>query len=165
MVTLKDAELRKYVVDSCGEEGLSMAKILGEMKDATDTEIAEKLGEKPSHVRKALYHLYEARVAEYYQKKDKETGWQTFHWKLSLENAKHAMEKRKESAVKNLETKLEFEQSHRFFICPRDQSRLSFEEATENVFHCPKCNGPLDYEENKGQVKELKHQIEEMRGE
>ncbi|HVL87929.1 MAG TPA: hypothetical protein VM681_08015 [Candidatus Thermoplasmatota archaeon] len=159
----RDKELAAYIEEHAGEEGLRLAKLLEELGEATDTEISERTGEKPSHVRKVLYALYEARAAEYQQKKDKETGWQTFHWKLSLPNARHAMDLRKKRELEKLEGELKFEEEHRFFDCPKGHGRFDYAKAIEVNFACPSCESPLAFEEQSPVKAELKDKIKELK--
>src|ERR1051326_1801182 len=79
--------VREYIQQLVGPEGSRIANALLTRKAATDSELAEELGEKPSHIRKVLYDLYEARIAEYHKEKDKETGWLTFYWQIDPHHA------------------------------------------------------------------------------
>lgn len=156
--------LHAYILEKTGEHGIQVAKLLEELGEATDTDMAERLGEKPSHVRKVLYDLYEARVAEYYQKKDKETGWQTFHWKLSPENALRTIDASHRKRLEELEVKLRYEEDHQSFACanhPRD--RLGFEQAAEASFRCSDCGSPLEAEDKRQELTALKAEIEALR--
>jgi transcription initiation factor TFIIE subunit alpha len=164
MSALRDEQLKQYILDKTGDHGIAVAKLLEELGEATDTDIAERLGEKPSHVRKVLYDLYEARIAEYYQKKDKETGWQTFHWRLNPENALRTLEHTRRKHLEELEHKLRYEEDHQFFVCkdhPRD--RLGFEQASEVGFRCPSCDHTLEAEDKKPILQALKWQIESLK--
>jgi transcription initiation factor TFIIE subunit alpha len=164
MSALKDGPLKGYVLEKTGEPGLQVAKLLEELGEATDTDIAERLGEKPSHVRKLLYDLYEARVAEYYQKKDKETGWQTFHWKLSPDNALRTLEQSRRRHLEELELKLRYEEDHQSFVCPNHpRERLGFDQATEAGFRCPECGSTLEAEDKRQLLASLRAEIDALR--
>ena len=157
---LDDARIKDYIVRSAGEHGLQVAKLLDEMGEATDTDMAERLSEKPSHVRKVLYDLYEARIAEYYQKKDKETGWQTFHWKLNFENALRTVELHHRKRLEELEAKLKQEEETQFFACKdHPRARLNFEQASELGFKCPECSSTLDAEDKKTIVSAIQAEL------
>jgi transcription initiation factor TFIIE subunit alpha len=161
---LDDPRIKDYIVRSAGEHGLQVAKLLDEMGEATDTDMAERLGEKPSHVRKVLYDLYEARIAEYYQKKDKETGWQTFHWKLNFENALRTLELHQRKRLEELEHKLKQEEDTQFFACRNHpRARLSFEQASDLGFRCPECQGVLEAEDKKAIISAIQAEIAEAR--
>lgn len=159
----RDKELRDYIRKHAGEEGLKLAQLLEQLGEATDTELSAKTKHKPSHIRKVLYALYEARAAEYEQKKDKETGWQTFHWRLNLQGAKHAMGARKQRAVEALEKEIEAEQGARFFECPQGHGRYDYGQAMGLGFECPSCKSMLMYEEKNVHEKELKQKLKDLK--
>jgi transcription initiation factor TFIIE subunit alpha len=157
-------QLLAYITERTGEPGIEVAKLLEQLGEATDTDIAERLGEKPSHVRKILYDLYEARIAEYYQKKDKETGWQTFHWKLSPENALRTLEHDRRKRLEELEARLKSEEEVQYFVCANHpQDRLSCEQASEVAFRCPQCEGRLEAEDKKPILAQLRAEIEAVK--
>lgn len=89
METKLDQAVRKHIAAKLGDVGLRLADILS-LGETTDSQIAESLGMKPSQVRKVLYDLYEARIAEYHKDKDKETGWLTHFWKINQAGALNA---------------------------------------------------------------------------
>lgn len=164
MPALKDARLRAYVKEVGGDAGIALAKLLDDLGEATDTELAERLGEKPSRVRKVLYDLYEARIAEYYQKKDKETGWQTFHWRLSPENALRAREGQRRKRLEELEERLRREEGTESYACrAHPDGRRDFEGASEAGFRCPECGGALEAEDKRALLRSLKQEIEALR--
>lgn len=157
-------QLLAYITERTGEPGIEVAKLLEQLGEATDTDIAERLGEKPSHVRKILYDLYEARIAEYYQKKDKETGWQTFHWKLSPENALRTIELHRRKQLEELESKLRAEEDTQYFTCKNHpRARLNFDQATEVNFRCPECDSVLEAEDKRVILQQLRQQIDDLR--
>lgn len=164
MPALKDPRVREYIGQVSGEAGIQVAKLLDELGEATDTDIAGRLGEKPSHVRKILYDLYEARIAEYYQKKDKETGWQTFHWKLTPENALRTLEQSRRRQLGELEARLRAEEEGQSFVCKKHpRARLGFDEASEANFKCPECGGVLEAEDKRPVLQQIREQIDELK--
>ena len=162
---LEDPKLRAYVVESAGEEGIRLIELLEGKREATDSELAEKLGEKPSHVRKILYHLFEARIAEYTKEKDKETGWLTFFWHLTPQNAEHALEQRRVKALAGLKDQLETEQTKDWYVCPQDQTRYDFIQATDVNFHCGQCGTLLDHQDNEKLMAEIQRNIKALESE
>ena len=157
--------VRSYVAQLTGPEGLRIAEALMSRKEATDSELAEELGEKPSHVRKVLYDLYEARIAEYHKEKDKETGWLTFYWQINPQHAANHITDKLRKDLKNLMGALEYEQNHQFFICPQGAERFDFARATENDFHCPEHGAILDQHDNARELEALKARVEALRRE
>jgi transcription initiation factor TFIIE subunit alpha len=157
--------VRSYVAQSMGPEGVRIAEALLSRKEATDSELAEELGEKPSHVRKVLYDLYEARIAEYHKEKDKETGWLTFYWQINPGHAAQNITEKLRRDLRELMGALEYEQSHQFFICPQGAERFDFARATEHDFHCPEHGAILDQHDNAHELEALKQRVEALRRE
>ncbi|HUR68621.1 MAG TPA: hypothetical protein VM370_05185 [Candidatus Thermoplasmatota archaeon] len=154
--------VRSYVAQLTGPEGLRIAEALMSRKEATDSELAEELNEKPSHIRKVLYDLYEARIAEYHKEKDKETGWLTFYWQIKPDHAAATILERTRKDLASLRTALEFEQSHEFFICPEGAERFDFQHATEASFTCPEHHAVLQQHDNKNELSQLQDRIKAL---
>lgn len=157
--------VRSYVAQSLGPEGVRIAEALLSRKSATDSELAEELGEKPSHVRKVLYDMYEARIAEYHKEKDKETGWLTFYWQINPDHAAANITERLRRDLKELMGALDYEQNHQFFICPQGAERFDFGRATEHDFHCPEHGAILDQHDNTRELQALKARVDALRRE
>lgn len=157
--------VRTYVSQLVGPEGVRIADALLARKEATDSELAEELGEKPSHIRKVLYDLYEARIAEYHKEKDKETGWLTFYWQIRPDHAAHSILEKTRKDLQSLQRALEFEETHEFFICPQGAERFDFARATESDFHCPEHGAILQQHDNKAELEALRSRVEALRRE
>jgi transcription initiation factor TFIIE subunit alpha len=151
--------VRQYIEQLVGPGGARIANALMSRKEATDSELAEELGEKPSHIRKVLYDLYEARIAEYHKEKDKDTGWLTFFWQIDPTHAAHAIAEKTRKDLKELQRALEYEQSHEFFICPSGGERFDFARATEADFHCPEHGVVLQQHDNKVELEALRQRV------
>jgi transcription initiation factor TFIIE subunit alpha len=162
---LADPRLRQFIEEIVGPEGARVAAALMSREEATDSELAENLGAKPSHIRKILYDLYEARIAEYHKEKDKETGWLTFYWRIPQGNAQHALHEKYRRDLLSLEERLRFEREHEFFVCPSGGERFDFGNATEHEFHCPEHGEVLQHHDNTQEIAKLMKEIELLRHE
>lgn len=151
--------VRSFVAQMSGPEGLRVADALLSRKEATDSELAEELGEKPSHIRKVLYDLYEARVAEYHKEKDKETGWLTFYWQIRPDHASSNILERAKRDLASLRQALDYEATHEFFVCPEGAERFDFGRATENDFHCPAHGAILQQHDNHNELEALQQRV------
>ena len=149
--------VRQYIQQLVGPEGARIADALLTRKEATDSELAEELGAKPSHIRKVLYDLYEARIAEYH--KEKETGWLTFYWQIDPHHASTTIADKARRDLKELQRALEYEQSHEFFICPQGAERFDFARATESDFHCPEHGAILESHDNHNELEALRQRV------
>ncbi|OKY77595.1 MAG: Transcription initiation factor IIE alpha subunit [Candidatus Methanohalarchaeum thermophilum] len=160
---LQDSVVRKFIKEISGEEAIEVVKKLREKETATDEEIAEEVEFDLNNVRKILYKLYENGLAEYTRSRNQDTGWITYTWRLTLENADKVLQNRKEELLKNLKDKLEFETNNVFYACPEGHGKLPFKEASENNFKCPKCDSGLIHYENEETIEKLKERIEELK--
>ncbi len=163
---MEDTErVRRYIEQIVGSEGMRVADALLSRKEATDSELAEELGEKPSHIRKVLYNLYEARLAEYHKEKDKETGWLTFFWQINPAHATASLNERIKRDLAALNQSLDYEVNHEFFICPTGAERFDFRRATEADFQCPEHGAILEQHDNHHEVEELQARVAALRRE
>jgi len=163
MVSLNDPKVKAYIEETVGPEGMRLVDLLAAKEEATDSELAEALGEKPSHIRKILYDLYEARIAEYHKEKDKETGWLTFYWHITPDHARYALAQKHKREIGKLEAMLRYEQEHDFFICPSGRERFDFSAATEQNFHCPEHGDILQAHDNQSEIQHIRARIQELK--
>ena len=142
--TLDDPEVRQYILDEVGEEGLTMAKYLQDHPRVSGETILEDHKEqKPSAVRKVLYRMMEAHAAEY----DKDTdskGWETFYWDLDLNEIKVILRRRWADELKHLRGQVKFEEDHQFYACKHQHRRILFDDAVDMNFSCPVCQEAMD---------------------
>ncbi len=161
---LSDKEAKQFLQEIIGEEGLEIVRPLID-REATDDELAEETGLKLNIVRKILYKLYDYRLASYVRTKDKDIGWYTYTWKLDLSRIFEILAVRKRRILEELTEKLEFETTHVFFSCKKDNSKVPFDIASETNFKCPQCDAIMDYADNRGTVVSLEEEITRLRKE
>lgn len=160
--TLDDPEVQAYILEEAGDEGLAMAKYLQEHPRVSGVDVLEHYkDQKPSAVRKVLYKMMEAHVAEY----DKDTdskGWETFYWDLDLNEVKFILRRRWADELLHLRKQLKFEEDHQFYSCKDQHRRITFEDALDLNFHCPSCNAAMDLVRTSDVQKALKTRIAEL---
>lgn len=164
LVDLNDPVIKGYLINLVGEEGLKVVQNMPE-GEVTDEKIAQATGVLLNIVRRTLFILYENRLAGYRRERDTDSGWLTYLWKLDLSNVNRQLELEAKKLLKNLKTKLEFEEDKIFYICEKQDGRFLFETAAEMEFKCPICGGELLYQENESVIQGLKErivQLEEM---
>jgi transcription initiation factor TFIIE subunit alpha len=159
---LDDAEVQDYIMQEVGEEGLAMAKYLAEHPHVSGVDILESYKEqKASSVRKVLYRMMEAHVAEY----DKDTdskGWETFYWDLDLNEIKYILRRRWADELLHLRQQVQFEKDHQFYACTHQHRRIVFEDAMDLDFRCPVCQEPMSGVRNGETIKALEKRIGEI---
>ena len=159
---LDDPEVQDYILQEVGEEGMAMAKYLTEHPHVSGVDILESYKEqKPSAVRKVLYRMMEAHVAEY----DKDTdskGWETFYWDLDLNEIKFILRRRWADELLHLRQQIQFEADHQFYACKNQHRRIVFEDAMDLDFRCPVCQEPMSQVRNGEVLRALETRIAEL---
>ncbi len=160
--TLDDPEVQAHILAEVGEEGVEMAKYLHENEPIGSVEILEHYEEtKPSEVRKVLYRLMDAHVAEYEKDTDAQ-GWETFTWRMTLNEIKHVLLRRWADARLQVEKQIRFEKDHQFYACSAAHRRIVFEDAIDIGFHCPVCNEPMNEFDNQPVIEQLEEELDHL---
>jgi len=161
LVDLNDPVIKGYLINLVGEEGYKVVLNMPE-GEVTDEKIAQATGVLLNIVRRTLFILYENRLAVYRRQRDTDSGWLTYLWKLDLSNLNRQLELESKKLLKNLKTKLEYEEDKVFYICEKKDGRFLFEIAAEMEFKCPFCGGELIFEENEPVIEALKQRISQL---
>lgn len=161
MVNSNDPVIRGYFINLVGEEGFKVVEKMPE-NEVTDEKIAEVTGVLLNIVRRTLFILYENRLAMYRRVRDTDSGWLTYLWRLDLESLENQLELESKKVLKNLKTKLEFEDGKVFYSCNNQCSRFLFEIASDLLFICPICGEDLEYQDNEPVIKALKQRINKL---
>ncbi len=149
-----------------GEEAVKLVGVLSQVDEITDEEIVSKSEIKLNTVRKILYKLYDHSLVGLRRTRDKNTGWFIFHWRLQPDQIDGFLTNQKRHILEKLETRLNYEKNHDFYFCYTvGCRRLPFEEATEYVFRCPKCDKPLMHFDNRKLVDFLSDKAQQLRSE
>ncbi|MFX1396961.1 MAG: transcription factor [Promethearchaeota archaeon] len=150
-----------------------------EGEDITDEDITENIKErleeaeidfepndpetlKLNTVRKTLYKLYSAKLAQFRRIRDKSTGWFIYYWWHEFDLIEEILIEKKKVIQKKLRERLHFEKNNYFFVCRScEQSKYKhdFDEAFELNFRCPECNGTLEAQDNDKIIEFIKKQI------
>ncbi|MCJ7445101.1 MAG: transcription factor E [Methanotrichaceae archaeon] len=155
---VEDLIHRAYLNKLVGEEGLRIVDNIPE-EEITDERLAEITGISLNTVRRTLYLLYEHRLAKYKRKRDPDSGWLTYLWKICPENFDKALESETKRLIRKLEERMDYEKSNIFYACSEGCARFVFDEASETDFICPFCQGSLEYMENSKVVDTIEKQV------
>lgn len=161
--TLEDPVIREYIYEAAGEAGMMVAEIVRDNQPILGVDLVEMVDDKPSAARRTLYKLEEARVAEYEKDTDR-SGWETFTWRMSLNEVKYLINQRRREQLEHLRARLNFEEVTTFYQCPDDHPRVDFETAMELDFHCPVCEAPMANVDNSAEIAYLKGDIKDLEG-
>ena len=150
-----------------------------ENNDITDEDITENIKEriegtgidfepedseilKLNTVRKTLYKLYSAKLAQFRRIRDKSTGWFIYYWWHEFDFLEEILLEKKEIVQRKLRARLKFEEKNYFFVCRSCNSiniKYKFDEAFDLNFRCPDCGGPLEAQDNQKIIQFLKEKI------
>lgn len=155
-------EIRSVVSAELGEDGVEILDQLAELGEATDTTLSELLDKRTSQIRKALYGMYEHRIADYAEHRDPENGWLTFVWQITPEQGVTNLEQAKQEAAEELRAQIDYEREHDFYTCPKDHMRLPFCEAMDVEFTCAHCGDHLEAEDKEQRLAELDAQLKSL---
>lgn len=161
LVDLSDRVIRGYLISLIGEDGLKMIEGMPE-GEVTDEEIAKESGVLLNTVRRTLFILYENKFAICRRERDSNSGWLTYLWHLDFSGIEHQLTREKKKLIKNLKTRLDFEENNVFYVCPQGCVRLLFNDATETEFLCPLCGEDLIYHDNSRFVKVLRDRVDSL---
>ncbi len=117
---------------------------------------------KLNTVRKTLYKLYSAKLAQFRRIRDKSTGWFIYYWWHEFDLIEEILIEKQKILQKKLRQRLQFEENNYFFLCTtcvKSKYKYDFDEAFELNFRCPECNGPLEAQDNKEIIHFIKEQI------
>lgn len=161
---LRDRTIRKFINEVAGEEGIEIIESMGE-DELTDEELTERVEFELNTTRRALYDLYEARLAMYDRSRNEETGWITYTWRLSLDNLQEAVRGQKREILENLKDRLKFEESNEFYTCPNKDGKWLFEDAMDLGFKCPECSESMEHMDNSEFIGQIQEKIDTLESE
>ena len=153
--------------------------LLSENEDITDEDITENIKEriegtgidfepdieeilKLNTVRKTLYKLYSAKLAQFRRIRDKSTGWFIYYWWHEFDFLEEIVLEKKKLVQRKLRDRLQFEENNYFFLCKNCNKiniKYKFDEAFELNFRCPDCGSPLEAQDNQSIINLLKEKI------
>ncbi|MGQ9723691.1 MAG: transcription factor E [Candidatus Jordarchaeum sp.] len=145
-------------------------KVIGQLSldcESTDQELAEKTNLTVNSVRKALYKLYDSRIATYRRCRDTRTGHFIHYWKLlPIRSNILAFRKKALLTIEKIKQRLEYERNNAFYHCGKKECPiLTFEEAIDYRFKCPVCSQSLQAVDNEKTIKFLRKKILELEAE
>jgi len=146
---LAEEHIRNLILQVAGEKAIAVAEALEE--PLSDEDLANACRIKLSEVRAVLNKLHSLGLTSYERTRDKDSGWYSYIWRLSLQNADKLFEKKKELPMKETG-----EESFDFYTCGSCKKGegvlIPFEVAFENRFRCLDCGAPLAFVEKKKEM-------------
>lgn len=156
-------ELSEFIERYVGDAGKAVFEVLVKHnKELTDSEIVSETGINEQEVRRVLYELHSLGIVAYRKKQSPEDGRFIYTWFIDRGRLNQVLLQRKKETLNKLKARLNFESNNTFFVCDVDNVRLTFDEAFENDFKCPKCEADLRPEDNTAIKEFLKKMIAKL---
>ncbi|NDB63782.1 MAG: transcription factor, partial [Nitrosopumilaceae archaeon] len=96
--------------------------------------------------------------------KDERKGWFVYRWRSRKDEVENFIENQKKKINERLQQRLDYENSSQFYHCGNeDCPRITFENALEQFFKCPRCGGVVNLKKNDKLKKALETKITEIR--
>lgn len=127
----------------------------------TDEEIHEKTDIKLNTVRKLLYKLHDASIANYKRNKDPETQWFTYTWKFDKKESVEKITEFYTTRLNKREELLDELENNLYFVCCMEPAHFkgNYTESSEYEFYCPVCDYELEPYDAKSEKTLLKRRI------
>lgn len=156
-----DELLVELIERVAGELGVVVYS-MGIEGEFTDEQLSQELGVEINDVRRVLFALYEIGLASYRRKKDEDTGWMEYYWRITYEKEREVLRKELEKTKEKLSAKLRMEDETVYYICMNGCVKVRYEEAMEYGFACPKCGGMLEYLDSREAVERIREELEKI---
>ena len=141
---INDSTLTKVAEALGEEEAITIIDILKKSQEITDDIIASETGIRLNIIRRILYKLYDNSLVILRRTRDPKTGWFIFHWKLQPDQLEGFVLNQKRRVFEKLSLRMEYEKSHEFYHCNTPGcTKITFEDAVEQVFVCSTCSKSL----------------------
>lgn len=163
---MSEARLFEVISKLGGEEAVKIARQLKKMGRATEDDITKATGVNLNEVRKILFKLRSFSLVSSESVQDKNSGWLIYYWMLQPDRLESLIRSQKKRVLEKLEEKLAYEKSHDFYRCVNGPcGKVTFEEAVESFFRCPKCGGPVEHFDNTAVLETLEREIRKLKEE
>ncbi len=154
--------VKSGVDEAMTDDLLDLLMTVNPDKGISDEEVEAMKGYKQADVRKVFRIFYDLHIASYRRGKHPETGATRYYWYLDPKDLNLALLRRKRLVLEKLKARLEYERSNQFYVCPKDNTRYTFDYAFEYEFTCPKCGSLLVPDNNESYVKALEGRIRRL---
>jgi len=156
-------DLYKFIEEYAGPAGSEIFRVLSKSsKELLDEDIVKRTKIDEQEVRRVLYELHNIGLVTYKKMRNPNDNRYIYYWRIDATRINHVLLSRKKAVLEKLKERLQYEESNSFFVCPVDGVRLTYDEALENDFKCPRCGGELVMEDNSKIVEKLRKIIGEL---
>ncbi|MEM1623227.1 MAG: hypothetical protein QW780_03485 [Sulfolobales archaeon] len=155
--------LLKFVENYLGSEGVKVFQVLLDSdKELSYSDIIAETDLDEQTVRRVLYELNDLGLVTYRRVQSPEDGRFVYYWFVNSYGLNQVLLNRKRMTLEKLKARLDHEMRTVFFLCLNDGIRMSFDEAIESDFRCPKCSLLLVQEDRNPYIDSLKRLVDKL---
>ncbi|MFP4111953.1 MAG: hypothetical protein ACLFPQ_06820 [Candidatus Woesearchaeota archaeon] len=155
--------LKRVMQESLGTEVLPITLLLNQNEELSEIKLSTLLKTEVNETRRILYKLHHQNLVSFKKKKDEESGWYTYYWKLNMSRMNVLVENVSATAIRNLNNRLKKEKTTQFFECRDNCVRLDQDAALIHNFKCPECGQVLMLEDNTKKILKLQENLREIK--
>jgi transcription factor E len=113
-----EPKVKTILLELGGPEAVTVARELQNVEEEiTDDQLQAISKVRLNDVRRILYILYEAGLADFRRVRDKKSGWFIYFWRATLENIDTFIKQKREAVLQRLAMRLNYEEENMFFQC------------------------------------------------
>ena len=155
--------LKRVMQESLGIDVYPVTMLLNENEELSELKLASIMNVEVNEARRLLYKLYQENLVSFKKKKDEESGWYTYYWKLDDRKMNTMIRTVCKKTVSKISSRLTNEMSNQFFFCNDRCVRLTQDEALLSGFKCPECGQVLTLEDNSRRIEILQGSLSEIK--
>lgn len=155
--------IKRVMQESLGEDVLPVTLLLNDNEELSEIKLASLLKIEVNETRRILYKLHHNNLVTFKKKKDEESGWYTYYWKLNDKRMNSMCENVSKYAMEKVKRLLKKEKANQFFVCGDKCVRLDQNAALTFNFKCPECGQVLKLEDNSQRIASLRTTLIEMK--
>ena len=155
--------IKRVMQESLGMEVLPITLLLNQNEELSELKLSTLLKTEVNETRRILYKLHHQNLVSFKKKKDEESGWYTYYWRLNLPRMNRLAENVSSTTIRKLNRRLSKEKNTQFFVCRDNCVRLDQNSALTYNFKCPECGQVLILEDNTKKILKIQQNLEEIK--
>jgi transcription initiation factor TFIIE subunit alpha len=155
-------QIEKVMQECIGNDVLPITSLLHKNEELSELKLAKIMKVDVNEARRLLYKLHHHNLVTFKKKKDMESGWYTYYWRLNLNSMNVLINKVSQDSFAKISRLIEKESTNQFFRCDDNCVRLDHHTAMSYNFKCPECGQILGVEDNSQRIIMLKERLNEI---
>lgn len=153
----------RIIFEVAGEEAVPVMEYIYDDIDVSEYSIAKGYDGDINMARNVLYRLHNTNLVTFKKKKDKTKGWYVYYWTLNKKRIVEIAAKLNETRMESLNSRLQREKDHLFYVCSNNCVRFDFDRATDYGFKCPECSAILMEDDKSKTINMIEQELEKLK--